>query len=65
MWRRAAAERRTMEMNGKTVTKLSSSPAAIMVSKVLRFLPAAGKAGVLSARYASLARRLNLTFTRL
>lgn len=36
-----------MEMNGKTVTKLSSSPAAIMVSKVLRFLPAAGKAGVL------------------
>jgi len=38
---------------------------AIMVSEVLRFLSLAGKAGDVSARRASLARRLNLTFTRL
>jgi hypothetical protein len=36
-----------------------------MVSKALRFLSAAGKAGGLSALRAGLARRLNLTFTRL
>jgi hypothetical protein len=39
--------------------------APIMVSKELRLLSAAGKASVLSVRCVGLARRLNLTFTRL
>jgi phage shock protein PspC (stress-responsive transcriptional regulator) len=36
-----------------------------MVSEVLRFLSATGKAGVFSGLCAGLARSLNLTFTRL
>jgi hypothetical protein len=43
----------------------STQRVPIMVSKELRFLSAAGKAGVLSARCVGPARRLNLTFTRL
>jgi len=36
-----------------------------MVSEALRLLSASGKAGILQARGAGPARRLNLTFTRL
>jgi hypothetical protein len=36
-----------------------------MVSEVLKFLSAVSKAGTRSARCTDLARRLNLTFTRL
>jgi hypothetical protein len=36
-----------------------------MVSKALKFVSAVGKAGLIPMRCAGLARRLNLTFTRL
>jgi hypothetical protein len=57
-----AAQQAARGASGK---RPSRQRAAIMVSEVLRFLSAAGKAGVLSARCVGLARRLNLTFTRL